>query len=183
MLSTHGIYYVWGMWFEKGYIAWIDYDQTAYPMTPDEAQVYTWHGSPNIFCYGAPGQEYRYMAPAVYYGGAGPLKVSVVVDSYRDTPADPWTPVPLDSSGLCYELPMEENDGNASGVDPVNVAMHAHPYGGVYGEDCSYDYYTWAFRDGTIFMGSEAAAKYVTHTYGSTMINLEGVYVVRTELR
>jgi hypothetical protein len=181
-ISPTGAYYKWEMWFEHGYMAWLDYDQAAYPMVPDEAQVYNWVGSPNVFCYGETGQEYQYLAPAVYYGGSGPLALVVVVDSQRDTALDPWVPVGLDAGGTYYELPMTENDGVPSGVDPVNVAMHAHPYGGDGGSDCTYSYYTWAYRDGTIFMGNEASAKYVTHTYGSTSINMEGIYTVRVQV-
>ena len=179
-LTPKGTYYAWGMWFERGFMWWIDYDQNAYPATPDEAQVYVFTGS-NVFCPGS--GEYVEVAPTVYYGGEavwpapmGEPRVSVVVDSYRALPTDDWTPAELNEYNE-YEIGL----GNG-GLATVNVAMHAHAFGGTPNEDCSYDYYVWAFRDGTIFMGDEAAAKYVTHTYGSDVRNMEAVYTVRVQV-
>ena len=118
----------------------------------------------------------------MYYGGNGELGVSVVVDSYRYEPADQWMPVDIDSTGTYYEIALPSNEGNPSGTGTVQVGMHAHPYGGVPNENCSYDWYVWAFRDGTIAMGNEADAQYINHTYGNTLRNMGQVYVVRVQV-
>ena len=180
MLSPRGAYYAWGMWFERGFIWWLDYDQAAYPNTPDEAQVFTWTGW-NVFD-DYLGHRFRESAPAVFYGGSGPLGVSIVVDSYRDLATDPWQPVDMDAAGMNYIIALPSDGGNPSGTGTVNVAMHAHAYGGVPHEDGSYDWYVWAFRDGTIAVGNEADAQYLNHAYGSTLRNMEQVYVVRVQV-
>jgi hypothetical protein len=182
MLTPRGAYYAWGVWFERGFMWWIDYDQTAYPNTPDEAQVFVWTGN-NVFCYNEAGTMYQELAPTVYYGGGGELGVSVVVDSYRYDMADPWQPVAMDATGTYYEIALLDDEEAPSGTSTVNVALHAHAYGGVPYEDCSYDWYVWAFRDGTIQMGDEETAQYVNHTYGSTLRNMEQVYIVRVQVR
>jgi len=182
MLTPRGAYYAWGVWFERGFMWWIDYDQTAYPNTPDEAQVFNWTGS-NVFCYNEAGSLYQELAPTVYYGGGGTLGVSVVVDSYRYDGADPWVPVDMDATGTYYEIALPEVEANPSGTGTVNVALHAHGYGGTPYDDCSYDWYVWAFRDGTIQMGDEDTAQYVNHTYGNTLRNMEQVYIVRVQVR
>ena len=171
ILTAKGTYYAWGMWFERGFMWWIDYDQAAYPAVPDEAQVYVFTGS-NVFCPGS--GEYQELAPTVYYGGEavwpapmGEPRVAVVVDSYRYAGTDPWVPVELNEMSQ-YEIGLPNG-----GLGTVNVALHAHAFGGTPNEDCSYDYYVWAFRDGSIFMGDEAAAKYVTHTYGNELQNMD----------
>jgi len=181
MLTPRGAYYAWGVWFERGFIWWIDYDQEAYPNTPDEAQVYVWTGI-NVFCADQAGAQYQELAPVVYYGGSGELGVSVVVDSFRYDGADPWNPVEMDAERTYYEIALPANEGNPSGTGTVQVAMHAHPYGGVPNEDCSYDWYVWAFRDGTIAMGNEAEAQYVNHTFGNTIRNMEQVCAVRVQV-
>ena len=181
MLTPRGAYYAWGVWFERGFMWWIDYDQTAYPNTPDEAQVFTWNGD-NVFCYTDAGLLYSELAPTVYYGGGGALGVSVVVDSFRNLGTDPWQPVELDATGTYYEIALQDSETNPSGTETVNVAMHAHAYGGVPNADCSYDWYVWAFRDGTINMGDEDAAQYRTHTYGNPLRNMEQVYIVRVQV-
>jgi len=181
MLTPSGAYYAWGLWFERGYMWWIDYDQTAYPNTPDEAQVFVWTGT-NVFCPDETGAGYEELAPTVYYGGAGELGVTVVVDSYRYAAEDDWMPAELEENGTYYEVSLPVVETNPSGTGTVNVAMHAHAYGGVPNPDCSYDYYVWAFRDGYIAMGDEATSQYVTHTYGSTIRNMEQTYVVRVQV-
>jgi hypothetical protein len=180
-LTPRGTFYAWGVWFERGFIWWIDYDQDAYPNTPDEAQVYAWIGT-NVFCRHESGAHYQELAPAVYYSGSGELGVSVVVDSYRYDGADSWRPVQQNAAGTYYEIALPSNDGNPSGTGTVRVAMHAHPYGGVPSENCGYEWYVWAFRDGTIAMGNEGEAQYVTHTFGNTIRNMEQVCVVRVQV-
>ena len=178
VLTVSGAYYAWGMWFEKGFIWWIDYDQDLYPNTPDEAQAYSYSGS-NVYC--AEDATYSKLGSTIYYGGESPLAVNVSVDAYRPTVADPWTPAPLDETGTFYQIGLPDNDGLAT----ISVAMHAQGYGGMPNEDCVYKYYVWAFRNGQISPAGPAYSdsnKYVTTAYGSSVRNEEGVYVVRVQV-
>jgi len=111
------------------------------------------------------------------HGGA-----SVVVDSYRYDGADPWSPVEMDATGKYFEIALPSNEGNPSHTGMLQVGMHAHPYGGVPNENCGYEWYVWAFRDGTIAMGNESEAQYVNHTFGNTIRNMEQVCVVRVQV-
>ena len=178
VLTARGAYYAWGMWFEKGFIWWIDYDQDLYPNTPDEAQAYSYSGA-NVYC--AENATYSKLGATIFYGGEGPLAVNVSIDAYRATAGDPWQPAPLDETGTFYRIGLPANDGLAT----VNVAMHAQGYGGVPNEDCVYKYYVWAFRNGQISAAGPAYSdsnKYVTTAYGNTVRNEEGVYVVRVQI-
>ena len=174
-LTAHGAYYAWGMWFERGFIWWVDYNQTTNPDTPDEAQMYLYTGS-NVYC-----KDGTYEPTGtLYYGGTGPLAVNVSVDGMRYDGADPWEPVPFNESLSRYEVPLEDD-----GLDTVTLAMHAQAYGGETDADGKYKYYVWSFRDGTIQAAGPAYSdfnRYVTHTYGSTTQNLEGTYVVRVQV-
>ena len=174
-LTAHGAYYAWGMWFERGFIWWVDYNQTTNPDTPDEAQMYLYTGS-NVYC-----KDGTYEPTGtLYYGGTGPLAVNVSVDGMRYDGADPWEPVPFNESLSRYEITLENQ-----GLDTVTLAMHAQAYGGVPNVDGLYKYYVWAFRDGTIQAAGPAYSdfsKYVTHTYGSETQNLQGTYVVRCQV-
>lgn len=171
--GAKGPYYLWAMWFERGFMYWVDYDQTSYS-TPDEVQLYFYDG-PHVYDMTTPG-TYTPVAPTVYYGGNEPLATSVVVEAMRFNPGDPWEPVPYNNSGY-YEVALPN-----SGVHQVEISMFAQPSGGVTNADCEYQFYIWAFRDGTIFGGDEATAQRVTHVYGSASDNLEGVYVVRVQV-
>ena len=183
VLTARGAYYAWGMYFEKGFIWWIDYDQDMFPTTPDEAQAYSYTGA-NVYCKGK-GDAYIKIAPTVYYGGEGDLGVSIVVDSMRESPSDPWAPVPLNEDNTFYTVGLA-NDG----LGQVYLAMSAHGYGGMTKDDpsygsCLYKYYVWAFRDGTIqTAGTEydPAQKNVVHVYGDLLRSLESVYVVRVQI-
>ena len=178
VLTVSGAYYAWGMWFEKGFIWWIDYDQDLYPNTPDEAQTYSYSGA-NVYC--AENATYSKLGATIFYGGEGPLAVNVSVDAFRPTAGDPWTPAPLDDTGTFYQIGLPDNDGLAT----ISVAMHAQGYGGVPNEDCVYKHYVWAFRNGQISAAGAAYSdsnKYVTTAYGSSVRNEEGVYVVRVQV-
>jgi len=175
-LTARGSYYAWGMWFERGFIWWIDYNQTLNPGTPDEAQCYQYTGS-NVYCKDG---VYQKMMPTLYYGGDGDLGVSVSVDGMRYVGADPWEPVPFNESTLRYEIPLEDG-----GLDTVTLALHAQAWGGETDSEGHYKYYVWAFRDGSIWPAGpdySDSNRYVTHTYGSTTQNLEGTYVVRVQV-
>jgi len=182
VLNSNGTYYAWGMWFEKGFMWWIDYDQDAYPGTPDECQAFTYTGS-NVYCKTANAEYLK--QDTMYYGGEGDLGVSVVMTGFRSDLGDPWSPARLNTSdprpGTYYEIPLGSDDGLAQ----VQVALHASGYGGETDADCLYKYYVWAFRDGTI---QAAGAAYdpdqasTTHIYGDTLRNLESVYVVRVQI-
>ena len=179
MLSSQGSYYIWGMWFERGFIWWVDYDQAEYPETPDEARVYLFTGT-NVLCRDS--GQYQALEPAVYYGGtaawpapSGEPRVSVVVDSWRRDPLNEWQPVEL----------TEDNEyrfGVWSIADEIQLALHAHAWGGTPDADCGYDQYVWAFRDGTIFMGDEAGAQYVTHRYSQLGDDVDSTYTVRVQV-
>jgi hypothetical protein len=175
-MTSHGSYYAWGMWFEKGFIWWIDYNQTMNPTTPDEAKVYLYTGS-NVYC-----KDGGYVAqqPTQYYGGTGPLGVTVSVDGMRYSGGDPWQIVPFNDENRRYEIPLMDD-----GLDTVNLAMHAQGFGGETNASGLYKFYVWAFRDGTIQAAGPAYSdsnKWVTHTYGNTNYNLEGSYVVRVQV-
>ncbi|MBN2081649.1 hypothetical protein JW859_05505 [bacterium] len=179
-MTSRGTYYVWGLWFERGFMWWVDYDQSAYPATPDEVQVYRWTGR-NVFCLDQPGDGFEPFAPALYYGGSGELGVCVVVDSCRSSAEDDWQDLRLEASGTHYEVHIPAGT-SPHGTGNAEVAMHAHAYGGVPNEDGSYGYYVWAFRDGVIQMGDELAAQYVYHSYGLASRDMQGVYTVRVQV-
>jgi hypothetical protein len=175
-LSSRGSYYAWGMWFERGYIWWIDYDQVRNPGTPDEAQAFLYTGK-NVYCKDG---EYTAVQPTLYYGANGKLSVGVSVDGMRYLGTDPWSPVPFSTDNLRYEIPLEDD-----GMDTVSVAMHAQAYGGETNASGKYKYYVWAFRDGLINPAGAAyndTNRYVQHTYGNSTRNLEGTYVVRVQV-
>jgi len=174
-LTARGTYYAWGMWFEKGYIWWIDYNQATNPTTPDEGQAYAYTGS-NVYCKDG---VYQKMTTA-YYGGAGDLAATVSVDGYRNVGDPAWTPGNFQNNK--YFIPIAD----ANGLGSVEVALSAHPYGGTpRAVDCLYKKCTWAFRDGQI---QAAGADYdqgqflTTHIYGSASQNMENTYVVRVQV-
>ena len=96
-LNAKGAYYQWGMWFERGFIWWVDYDQVTSPTVPDEAQVYRFTGD-NVYCYGEDDALIE-VAPKMFYGAAGPLGVAVTVDAYRNETTDDWSPVEQNDRG------------------------------------------------------------------------------------
>lgn len=167
-LTNKGAYYAWGMYFERGFVWWVDYISNT--NVPDEAQAYSYTGS-NVFCKGAD-DRYEKM-PTILYGGTGPLGVSVVVEASMNPDHGPGSPPP----GTYYEVgnPDEAQDG-------VLLDMHAHGYGGIpRATDNHYKFYTWAFRDGTIGVTNGVAyddsTKYVQHSY-----NKMAVYTVRVQV-
>ena len=187
-LGVRGTYYQWGMWFERGYIWWVDYDNGvggAYPNVPDEAQAYRWTGK-NVYCADENGATLAKLAPTVFYGGSGPLGVSVVVDSYRNTGSDPWKPVAMNADLTEYNVAIPEG----TGLGTVQVKMSANGYGGTTGTSatygtCLYKYFVWAFRDGTVQLPGTAydpVQKTAMHTYGDLALNKESVYVVRVQV-
>ena len=124
MLTPRGAYYAWGLWFERGFMWWIDYDQVAYPNTPDEAQVFVWAGQ-NVFCPEETGSGYQELPPTVYYGGSGELGASVVVDSYRYDGSEPWKPVDLSADGTYYEIALEFDGHGERGDARARLRWHA----------------------------------------------------------
>jgi len=186
VLTAKGQYFAWGMWYEKGFAWWIDYDQVTYPNTPDEIQVYSFTGS-NVYCRST-GDEYI-PSPPVYYGGSGDLSGTVLVEGSRNDPGDPWEAVPF--NGSYYELALPSGDGLAT----VNVKLFATGNGGVtrsgadegHAEwgDCLYKYYVWAFRNGTIQAAGTAYdpdQRFANTSYGSLLDNRESIYVVRVQI-
>ena len=190
-LGVRGTYYQWGMWFERGFIWWVDYDNGpggAYPNVPDEAQAYKWTGK-NVYCSDEKNAALVKLAPTTFYGGSGPLGVSVAVDAYRNTATDPWSAVDLNDSQTEYHIALPSGDGLAT----VMVKMTAGGYGGTAGTDpghpewgsCLYKYYVWAFRDGTIqpaLAPFDPTQRSAVHTYGDLALNKESVYVVRVQV-
>ena len=49
----------------------VDYDQEAYPNTPDEARVFRWTGWKCFPMSLLRAEDSRELAPPVYYGGSG----------------------------------------------------------------------------------------------------------------
>ena len=94
-----------------------------------------------------------------------------------------WQPVVLDATGTYYKIALASNASNPSGTEPLDVAIHAHAYGGVPDGTTSYDWYVWAFRDGTITnrVTRRTRSTLSTHT-GSLLWNMEQVYVVRVQV-
>jgi len=175
-LTARGTYFAWGMWFEKGFIWWIDYDQSTHPNTPDEGQAYGYTGS-NVYCKDGVYEK----GSTSYYGGAGDLAATVSIDAYRENNTEPWTTPAFENNH--YMIPLNDGDGLAT----VEVAMSAHPYGGTpRASDCAYKHCTWAFRDGQIQAAGAAydQAQFSTvYTYGSTSLpNMENTYVVRVQV-
>jgi hypothetical protein len=179
-LNSKGTYYQWGMWFEMGFIWWVDYDQATNPTVPDEAQAYRFTGD-NVYCWGEDDELIK-IAPTVFYGNAGPLGVSVTVDAYRNLPTDDWAPVEQNDTGSEYHVSLPSDDGMAV----VTLKMHAQGYGGTPNVNCLYKTYVWAFRDGTIQppgTGYSAAQMTAVHTYGDMAVNKENTYVVRVQIQ
>jgi|GEM_PF-2450946 len=151
-LGGHGAFYAWGMWYERGFIWWVDYDQACYPLALDEAHLY---GYTACNVYDDTGEYFRW-TPAVYYGAEGELGATVSIDYYRFNMGDPWIPARLNEDGTAYELRIP------SGYTTVSVALHCTGYGGRPNADWTYDYYDFDFGDSTSYEGSTPA---VTHTY------------------
>lgn len=172
VLTGQGAYYAWGMYFERGFVWWIDYQNNA--NVPDEAQSYMFSGA-NVYC----GDDETYeKLPTIFYGGSGPLGVSVVVEASLNPDRGPGTPAP----GSFYEVGVP-NDG----LDSVSLDMHAHGYGGTpQAATCAYKHYTWAFRDGSMGLTNNIAydnsTQYVQHSYGSIARNQLSIYVVRVQV-
>ncbi|MBN2081425.1 hypothetical protein JW859_04365 [bacterium] len=163
-LSTRGTFYAWGMWYEHGFIWWVDYDQSAYPALPDEAQVYLY--TSNV--YASAGSYYRW-GPTAFYGDGGELGGTVIADYYRFSGAEPWQPIRLSADGRRYEIP------NPLGSSTVQVRLLCVPYGGAPNTDWTYDWYSWDFGDTTTY---QAATPYCTHTYNTDEPDL----FVRTQI-
>lgn len=151
-LGGQGAYYAWGMWYERGFCWWVDYDQTCYPTALDEAQLYGYSG---VNVYDQVGDYFRW-GPAVYYGYGGELGATVVIDYYRYNAGDPWMPVRLNDDGTAYVFP------NPQGMAAVSVAMHCTGYGGTPNADWTYDFYHFDFGDSTAYEGPNP---YCIHTY------------------
>ena len=178
-LGPRGTFYQWGMWYEYGFIWWVDYDQDVYPNTPDEAQAF-WYAK-NVYCAAATDGPFK-IAPTVYYGGSGPLGVSVAVDAYRNVASDPWAAMPLNATASEYQVNLNAADGKAT----MQIKMRANGYGGVPNAACLYKTYVWAFRDGTVQpAGADYSAAQMTavHTYGDLSFNKESKYVVRCQVQ
>jgi hypothetical protein len=106
------------MWFERGFLWWVDYDNGpggAYPNVPDEAQAYQWTGK-NVYCSTEKNATLAKLAPTVFYGGSGPLGVSVTVDATREDASKPWAPVALNEAMTEYHVALPSGDGLATAV-------------------------------------------------------------------
>jgi hypothetical protein len=183
VLTALGQYYAWGMWFEHGFIWWIDYDQNTYPESSDEAQLFLINGD-SVYC----DNEYT-QQPTVFYGGSGDLAVNVTLESYSLDAGATYNPLPF--NGTNYELALPAEDGlsfanikmfaSATGGNTQLGADVGHPDWG----DCLYKHYVWAFRNGTIQAAGTAydpAQRYATATYGSPVENRESMYTVRVQV-
>ena len=162
VLTARGTYYAWGMWFERGFLWWVDYDQRYYPNAADEAQLWIYSGD-NVYCNDGD-DRYRKAGPPVYYNDAGPLGVNVVVESL------------LNDTGLAYEVALVDGEGGPEAV----LNLHAHGYGGTPDEQLRYKYTLWNLGDGTIINDSTAFVddtEYVTHSYTEP-----GTYTIRVML-
>ena len=130
VLVDRGVYFAWSMWFERGFMWWIDYDQNMYPNTPDEALVYFYSGA-NMYCNA--GDSYFPTGPPVYYNDGGPLGGSFVINA------------PFNQRESRYDLALTD-----SGSGPaVRLAMHCYGYGGSPDAQLRYKYIVWSFGDGT----------------------------------
>jgi hypothetical protein len=179
-LNARGTYYQWGMWFEKGYIWWVDYDQSVNPTVPDEAHAYRFTGS-NVYCFSSE-DNLEKIGPTTYYGGSGPLGVNVEATAVFDEQNGAWKPVPQNDSGTEYHVALPLEDGLCT----VNVRLHASGYGGTPNADCKYKTYVWAFRDGTIQPAGadyDPAQQTAEHVYGDPSVNRESTYVVRVQVQ
>ena len=185
-LNARGAFYAWGMWFERGFIWWKDYDQALNPDTPDEADLYVYTGS-NVYCKDG---MYEPVRPTTYYGANGDLGVVVTVDAMRYQATDPWAPVPVIFDGIngphqtgsyIYTVPLPSGDG----LGTVTLAMHATGYGGTPNADGIYKHYIWAFRDGTLSPAGpdySDSNRFVQHVYGDTLDDMQSIYVVRVQI-
>lgn len=168
VLTGNGAYYAWGMYFEKGFVWWIDYANNA--SVPDEAQAYLYTGT-NVYCAAANAAYEK--QPTIFYGGSGALGVSVVVEASLNPDRGPGTP----PAGSYYEV-----TNPATPNPPTLLNMHAHGYGGTpQAGDCAYKHYTWAFRDGSLGVSNgnpfDNSTQFVSHAY-----TYESIYTVRVQV-
>ena len=171
--SVKGRFYAFGMWFEKGFIWWLDFDNEAALTPTDEAITYRYVGGASVF--DADG-TYEQFGSNVQYGGAGgTLGATVVIDSYRWGAGDDWSPV--GKEGNTYLASINET------VSPVcQISMYTVPFGGVPGEDsngdCAYKQCVWAFRNGVIRLpfGDYDLDQF----YAQPVYSEQSIYVVRS---
>jgi hypothetical protein len=190
-LGLRGTYYIWDLWFERGFIRWVDYDNNpggAYPNVPDEAHAYRWVGEHVYSPTDRNGHLERIGLPQ-YYGGSGPLGVGLSLDCYRNSAAEPWRIPHTSTGGLAYEIELPASEG----IGQVELKLTAQGFGGVPGSDpahpengdCLYKYYTWAFHDGSVQVAGEAfdpAQRIALHTYTGLQAGGTTTYVVRVQV-
>ncbi len=180
LLLTQGTYYQWGMWFEHGFIWWVDYDQATYPDGAGRGAGLPVSRATTCTAMEEDDELIKIGADDVLRR-RGALAVNVTVDAYRNDAGRR-----LDAGGakrrrhvLSRGLPADD------GLATVTVKMHAQGYGGTPNARLHVQDYVWAFRDGTIQpAGTPYADAQMTaiHTYGDDD-NKESTYVVRVQVQ
>jgi len=154
-LDVRGAWRALGMYFEKGFIWWIDYDQSLYPDAADVAQCYYYTGT-NVYCTGGTA-EYKRWGSSVSYNEGGPLGVSVTAEHVVDEP------------DYVYAVAVDEP-----------LRLHAHGFGGTPDAQWRYQYVTWRFGDGTVLPDAQAYVddtQFVEHSYSEP-----GTYIVQVRV-
>jgi hypothetical protein len=178
-------WYAWGWWFEKGFMWYVDNDQTLFPNTPDEAQVYTFSGS-NVYCAQAT-DTYTQQLPSTFFLGDSNsvFKVNVSVTGYSKDDTTYTAPVYNTTLGR-YQIGM--NPIPATNNEQVWLAANCSGYGGHPDASCNYNTVIWAWRDGTIsgpFNYTDGQTQ--KHLYsgvqqGKSGQNHQNIYVLRVQL-
>jgi len=130
-IDEEGVYRAIGMWFERGFIWWIDYDQALYPDAADKALTYLYAG-PNVYSMQEP-RLYVKLGTPLRYSDRGPLGVCVTAE---DT---------LAQDDTVYSVDVDEP-----------LLLHTHGYGGAPDAQWRYEYLTWDFGDGTVLPDTQA---------------------------
>lgn len=173
-------WYAWGWYFERGFMWYVDNDQTAFPNAPDEAQLYLYSGS-NTYCTGG---TYTQVTPSTLYLGpnANVFGVNVTVEGYSGDGTTFQAPT-LNATLGRYQIPMTLTGGQ----ELVHINVRANAYGGNPGPNCSYNSYIFSWRDGQVtFNGTNPSA---THVYtgnppgGLPSDNKQSIYVVRCQVQ
>jgi hypothetical protein len=175
-------WYAWGWYFEAGFMWYVDNDQTLFPNTPDEAQVYTYSGS-NTYC---PGGTYTQQLPSTFFlGNSNSLfKVNVGVTGYS---ADDTTyKAPFFNTTLGrYQIGMVAQGATN---EQVYIAANCSGYGGQPDASCNYGSVIWAWRDGSITgpftyaQGQNQKHLYAGVQQGKPGQNKQNIYVLRVQL-
>jgi hypothetical protein len=154
-LTPQGTFRALGMWFEHGFVWWVDYDQELYPNAADKALAYFYTGA-NVYEM-SESSDYIKLGSAIEYSDRGPLGVSVVAEKV------------LSGKGSRYEAQVGEP-----------LQLHAHGFGGLTDNQWRYKHYFWRFGDGNELASGTPFSddtQYVTYSFDAP-----GTYTITVQV-